>query len=124
MERRTGGYEQGMAKNLARSLAQLFYARSFEPRARWQRGDRLVRADGWPIAVNELGEEAALTVFPEHSPDDAGLQATLVRLPPSLAPEASRVAAFSCICTYADGPVAMPVEIGGDGYLRVADDFS
>jgi ubiquinol-cytochrome c reductase iron-sulfur subunit len=79
------------------------------------RGQRLVDADGAPIAVDDLAVGEVLTVFPEQAPDAADAQTVLVRLgddvrlePPGRSEwTAAGYVAYSQLCTHAGCPVGL-----------------
>ena len=95
-------------------LALIVPLRSLGPRigdtlfhTSWRKGDRLTRPDGSFVHVSDLNVDSVAIVFPENAIGDAQSQATLIRLPQSLAGAAAGYVAYSRVCTHAGCPVAL-----------------
>ena len=106
----------------ALGIAALFPIRSLGPspgrtlfRTKWRPGSLVARADGTPVAVDDLPVGGVLTVFPSGYIDAADSQTVLIRVDPTvLRPLPGRESwspegfiAFSKICTHAGCPVGL-----------------
>jgi len=121
VSRRTALHRLAAAAVGALACAALVPLRSFAPARRraaangWAPGVRVVREDGTPIKAHDVDVGSATTIFPQHMRGDAGAQATLLRVEPSLLalpPERATWTPLGCIaysrvCTHVGCPVAL-----------------
>lgn len=80
----------------------------------WQRGSRVVDADGQLLRATDIIPDQAVTVFPENDPRSAQAQAILVGTRPGAldptslpGPTVDNIVCYSKICTHAGCPVGL-----------------
>jgi ubiquinol-cytochrome c reductase iron-sulfur subunit len=104
------------------SATALSMLRSFGPnpnpilaKTAWEKGSKLIRADGTPIGAEDLRIDGVLTVYPEGYAGDARAQTLLIHVRPNLlklpadrqAWTPNGLVAYSKICTHAACPLGL-----------------